>query len=124
MKILSNICILVLFCLSLPVAAQKGSKRQQNRSGQQEVAFFDFTPDTIRYRNGSRYIGGIVNDQLHGKGVLLSPYDDTLYVGEFEFGKKEGLGRYYFKNGNKYRGEWQDNHMHGKGKMTFLSGDI
>lgn len=104
----------------------QGQNRKFSKNKNQKVgnSFFNFTPDTIRYRKGSVYIGGIKDGQLNGRGILLDPYGDTLYVGEFINGRKEGFGRYYFKNGNIYNGQWHENHMHGKGSMKFKSGDF
>lgn len=85
--------------------------------------FFSTTPDTIQFRNGKRYIGELKEGQLEGRGMLLNPSGDTLYVGEFEDNKKHGFGRYSFSAGNVYTGEWRDNRMHGQGEMRFYTGD-
>jgi hypothetical protein len=85
--------------------------------------FFQSTPDTLTFSNGKRYIGQRQGNTLEGRGMLLAPGGDTLYIGQFTENKKHGLGRYYFSAGNIYSGEWRDNHMHGRGEMKFYTGD-
>jgi len=85
--------------------------------------FFEEAPDTVIYSNGSRYIGSLNENRPDGRGILLTPRGDTLYIGSFMEGRKHGIGRYTFKAGNVYQGEWRDNRMHGQGEMQFYTGD-
>ena len=43
----------------------------------------------------------------HGKGKFT--YDDGFYEGQFEFGRKHGVGKYSFKDGSVYDGDWYNN---------------
>ena len=54
--------------------------------------------------------------------MLCTPTGDTLYIGHFKEGRKDGLGRFYFSGGNVYFGQWKDNRMHGLGQMEFYTG--
>lgn len=44
----------------------------------------------------------------------LSLGDGSKYDGMWRYGKKSGLGTFYFNNGDIYRGSWRDDLMHGK----------
>ena len=60
----------------------------------------------------------------HGRGILIYKNGDRYY-GNFENGKKNKIGIYYFKkNGAKYQGEWEDNKMNGYGKYFYPNGTI
>ena len=73
----------------------------------------------IKYTNGSRYIGQVVNGLREGKGIYY--YNDgERYEGDW---KKEGKGIYYFKNGNRFEGEFKNNNLEGKGIYYYYNGD-
>jgi len=80
--------------------------------------------DTVAYSNGVVYVGHVNNKTRHGYGSLVSPYGDTLYVGQYEMNQRNGYGKYFFKNKNVYEGGWVNGAMHGTGKMTYANGDM
>ena len=48
---------------------------------------------------------------------------EIYYIGEFEDGKRQGLGIFTYKNGNKYVGEFLNGNMDGQGTFTYPNGD-
>ncbi len=77
---------------------------------------------TVHYRNGYTYIGMFNENKQHGFGVLIDMRGDTVFVGDYDKGMRNGKGKYFFKSGNVYEGEWMNDRMHGKGKMTYAQG--
>ena len=43
--------------------------------------------------------------------------DGTVYEGDFNAGKMDGIGRKTFVSGDKYEGEFRDDLRHGEGKF-------
>ena len=54
------------------------------------------------------YKGEVENGKPNGLGILTVP-DGRKYEGEFENGIKHGQGTYTLTNGSKYVGEWREN---------------
>ena len=55
------------------------------------------------------YEGEWLNDQQNGQGMMTYPNDDH-FEGEFEAGKKNGNGRFFYADtGSTYVGVWKDN---------------
>ncbi|MDW3648211.1 MAG: hypothetical protein R8P61_14175 [Bacteroidia bacterium] len=79
--------------------------------------------DTVEYSNGVVYVGNLHNKARHGFGSLVSPFGDTLYVGNYQLNQRDGTGKYFFKNKNVYEGDWEKGAMHGVGKMHYANGD-
>lgn len=48
----------------------------------------------------------------------------VLCVGNWEFGKREGFGTFYYANGAVYKGEWSGNLKHGQGIFMFQDGNV
>ena len=49
-------------------------------------------------------------------GPVICKYDDGFeYQGEWQDGKKHGIGTYTYPDGSKYVGEWKDDKKHGEG---------
>lgn len=40
--------------------------------------------------------------------------DGSIYEGMWRYGKRSGLGIFYFSNGDVFQGSWRDDMMHGK----------
>lgn len=40
--------------------------------------------------------------------------DGSIYDGLWRYGKRSGLGTFYFCNGDVFQGSWRDDVMHGK----------
>ena len=54
----------------------------------------------LKYNNGDRYIGQVVNGMPEGKGICY--YNNgNRYEGDFRNGLKEGKGIYYHNNGDR-----------------------
>lgn len=70
--------------------------------------------------NGSSYKGTFSNGLFHGEGQFTwSAKKGELqekYVGNYQYGKRQGKGVYYFKNGNIFDGDWFETCAHGFGK--------
>ena len=76
----------------------------------------------IKYNDGSKYIGQVVNGLTEGKGTWYEINGDR-YEGEFKNGKAEGKGIYYFKNGDIYEGDFTNTNREGKGIYYYKNGD-
>jgi hypothetical protein len=84
-------------------------------------------PDGIDYR----YEGQInTNKQPHGKGTMFfknSEGKDVQYVGEWKFGKMDGVGTQKYKDNKgrdiQYVGEWESDIRHGMGNIQFYNKD-
>lgn len=58
----------------------------------------------------------VVEGQITGRGRTQQPNGLTAYDGEFENGKRQGFGSYYYKDGNLcYAGFWKDDKRDGLG---------
>ena len=68
----------------------------------------------IKYNDGSRYIGQVVNGIREGKGIYYWN-DGDRYEGDFRNGKKEGKGIYYYNDGDRYEGDFRNGKKEGKG---------
>jgi len=43
---------------------------------------------------------------MHGRGIITYS-DGSVYVGEFEFNKREGFGKFRWPDKTWYLGEWK-----------------
>lgn len=68
--------------------------------------------------DGSMYDGQWLDDKQHGKGMEVWNNGQIRYSGQFEDGKKTGMGRFDFE-GSYYEGEFEDGKFEGKGKYYF-----
>ena len=78
----------------------------------------------IVYSDGKYYIGELLNNQLHGKGILYYKDGKIEYDGDFIKGKREGKGKYIWEDGQYYIGQWVNNLRHGKGIEYYKNGTI
>ena len=71
---------------------------------------------------GATYVGPCDDDfNPHGKGIFT--FDDgTVYFGEFNKGKKSGVGKINYADGSVYEGDFADDVPHGRGKYTMRDG--
>lgn len=84
------------------------------------------------YKNEDTYVGPWDQDENvpHGpNGTKVYKEEDKLYVGDFVYGNRHGLGKcdYFFTNplaGQCYNGQWADDSWHGYGTLTFAAGDM
>ncbi|NPV91540.1 MAG: hypothetical protein HPY50_12290 [Firmicutes bacterium] len=70
----------------------------------------------------------------HGWGKMTYTNGD-IYEGDFEYGKREGLGSYWARLDDDYHGQWKDDKRHGRGilfgastgykeKMAYYENDV
>ena len=78
----------------------------------------------IVYSDGKYYIGELLNNQFHGKGILYYKDGKIEYDGDFIKGKREGKGKYIYEDGQYYIGQWVNNFKHGKGIEYYKNGTI
>lgn len=92
------------------------------------------------YENGNYYLGNLLNNTPHGKGILYLKNNEIKYDGDFVNGKKEGNGKYfyedkemfvmennkkfYFMKGDFYTGQWRNDYMNGQGIIYLNNGKI
>ena len=77
----------------------------------------------LTYSDGRKYEGGQTNRIPHGTGVMTFP-NGNKYRGQFNFGKKDGLGEEDLLGGGKYIGEYKNDFFHGKGACYYKTGNI
>ena len=79
------------------------------------------THATISLKDGTRYEGGMKDDQLTGTAQITYGNGDS-YSGGVIDGQKSGSGVYKWKNGASYDGSWSSDKMDGRGTYTYPSG--
>ncbi|MBT8244253.1 MAG: hypothetical protein HKP48_09340 [Winogradskyella sp.] len=73
-----------------------------------------------KWSNGDSFIGFFKNGKLH-IGTLTFANGDK-YSGQFgSKGKRNGMGRFWYKNGSYYGGEWRNDLYNGKGYFSSSS---
>ena len=72
--------------------------------------------------NGIIYIGDLKNDKGEGKGIFYYNNGD-IYEGDLRKGKREGKGIYYYNNGDRYEGDFRKDKKEGKGIMYYINDD-
>ncbi|HOJ48776.1 MAG TPA: hypothetical protein PLD48_07925 [Bacillota bacterium] len=77
---------------------------------------------TYTYANGDVYTGSLLNNKMHGYGILVFASGDK-YEGNFSNGLRSGSGVYTWKSGAKYDGSFVDDVKNGFGKMYYANGD-
>lgn len=68
--------------------------------------------------DGVTYFLNARTDLNDGKAIALYP-DESVYIGEFHNGKKDGWGTLYSKDGGWYTGEWENDVKNGVGYYIF-----
>jgi hypothetical protein len=91
----------------------------------------------IDYDNGCYYIGEVNDEnQADGNGTLFACNREVLYKGEWQDGKKQGYGTFYYTycikkegglvvhyySGTRYEGEWRNDKRNGQGTHYFSDG--
>ena len=76
---------------------------------------------TVKYEDGSVYIGECVKKVRQGYGYMFYPSGE-VYRGDWSNDLRAGQGSMTFSNGGKYEGEWQEGAINGQGTMVFASG--
>ncbi len=68
------------------------------------------TTKTLVWPDGTRYVGGVVNDQRSGKGTIFWQ-DGTRFVGEFKNDMRNGPGTMIMPDGTVYSGIFEDDQL-------------
>ena len=69
------------------------------------------------------YRGEFVSGRQHGPGVLSNAVtSEAIYDGLWEYGKKTGLGNYFYGSEEYYNGEWKNDEKEGNGFFSFRGG--
>lgn len=79
-----------------------------------------------------KYIGSWKDNFQDGHGThywMVENYSELVlmsnkYEGQWQKGKRHGVGAFNYSNGSKYEGEWFENLKHGLGKYTDESGVV
>lgn len=77
--------------------------------------------DTLRFDDGSWYVGGIVDSLFNGKGTMQYS-DGTLYSGDWKNGLWDGKGELTFPDGDHYSGGFKEHKMSGEGVYKYANG--
>ncbi len=81
----------------------------------------------IKYKNGDRFVGKLVNGKKSGKGLYVysstGPNSGSRFYGEYSQGLRHGFGTYIAGNGERFTGEFQNGKRHGTGTLNFTNGD-
>jgi hypothetical protein len=70
--------------------------------------------ETLRYPNGSVYVGDVLNGKKHGYGTETLASGST-YTGEWFNDRKHGTGKKIFSSGLSFEGTWNKGQRHGQG---------
>ena len=97
--------------------ARRSSEREAGRdTGPREP------PRAVTYPDGSRYVGGVVNNQRSGQGTYTYANGDR-YIGTWLNDDMHGRGTYTWADGGRYVGEWRNDKLDGRGIRTWPDGD-
>ena len=77
----------------------------------------------IRFPDGSRAEGSVVNGAVHGQATMFFP-DGRRYTGTFDKGIIHGYGTMFEPTGRLYRGDWSKGVRCGKGEDACTDGTI
>jgi hypothetical protein len=76
---------------------------------------------TLRYPDGTQYIGTLRNGKPDGRGYLRYS-DGTQYEGDVQMGELTGTGEMVYPNGDDYKGGFKNGSRDGTGIMTWILG--
>ena len=77
--------------------------------------------DTLRFDDGSWYVGGITDSLFNGTGTMKYS-DGTIYSGEWKNGLWDGTGTLRFPDGDYYKGSFKEHKMSGEGVYKYANG--
>ena len=78
--------------------------------------------DTIRFDDGSWYVGGIADSLFNGYGKMVYP-DGMVYEGEWLKGLWNGKGKLSYPDGDSYNGQFLNHEFCGLGTYIYANGD-
>ena len=73
---------------------------------------------TIRWEDGSSYVGETYRTVFHGMGTMTYP-DNGKYHGQWKYSHRDGIGTMEYADGSKYVGKWVRDLPNGEG--TFIN---
>lgn len=73
---------------------------------------------TLRWADGSSYVGETYRTTLHGTGTMTYP-DNGKYYGQWKYSHRDGIGTMVYPDGSKYIGSWVRDVPNGQG--TFIN---
>ena len=113
-----------------------GSYKDNQRQGQGKFNFTNgdifagiYTNDKISFgkltfnHENDFYEGEFMDNKFHGKGRLTRKVNGYEYIGEFENGLKNGIGRLIYGSGDIYQGNFSNDNMNGYGVFYLVNGD-
>jgi len=77
----------------------------------------------VRWGDGWRYEGGMMEGRFHGAGVLVTDTKDR-FEGQWTGGKMNGFGILRRANGERYAGDWKDDLPNGAGELRRADGSL
>ena len=69
-----------------------------------------------------KYIGEFKYGKYNGLGAMTYP-NGWKYFGMWKNGKREGQGTIFYPNGDKFKGEWRDDKWNGSGTYLYSNGE-
>ena len=103
--------------------AQMQNKLDQINKNFANLNINNINNQEIRYNDGSRYVGQVVNGLREGKGIYYYHNGDR-YEGDFRNDKREGKGIYYYHNGDREMGDYYNDKPIGKHVMLTKNGEV
>ena len=79
--------------------------------------------DTIRFDDGSWYLGQIADSLFNGFGKMVYA-DSTVYEGEWKDGLWEGKGEIRYTDGDSYSGQFSRHEFNGYGTYRYSDGAV
>lgn len=65
------------------------------------------------------YLDGYLDGEYFTGDVHLTYADGSVYQGQMQDSKRNGIGTYSWKTGEFYEGEWEDDRMNGDGDYYY-----
>ena len=76
---------------------------------------------TLRWNDGSSYVGEIYRTVFHGTGTMTYP-DNGKYYGQWKYSYRDGVGTMVYPDGCKYCGSWERDLPNGNGTFQTPEG--
>ena len=78
--------------------------------------------NTVKFKNGDTYTGGMKSGLFHGEGVFQWRRNMGSYKGTWFKGRPQGRGVRVFINGNIFTGNFEGGRINGDGVMSYSNG--
>lgn len=76
---------------------------------------------TLRWSDGTSYVGETYRTTLHGTGTMIYP-DNSKYYGGWKYSYRDGVGTMEYADGSKYIGQWVRDIPNGDGTLITPEG--